>query len=257
MQIPEISTLKGGLIVSCQAAKGSPLDDAFIISALALAAAQRGAVGVRINGPSHIAAVRARVHLPIIGIEKMLASDSEVYITPTLSSAERVAGSGATIIALDATLRKRPRGEKFEDITRHIHEAFGKPVMADIATFEEGMHAAECGADIVATTLCSYTKESSGVGLPAFNLVERLAASMNVPIICEGGIASPEHVRRAFDCGAFAIVVGGAITGVDQLVQRFVAATPSSGMGGWPSTSRKKDRKDVGKSHCFNHLQFG
>jgi N-acylglucosamine-6-phosphate 2-epimerase len=99
-------------------------------------------------------------------------------------------------------------------------------VMADIATFDEAILAAEFGAEIVATTLCGYTKETAGTSLPAFDLIERLATHIKLPIICEGGVASPDDVRRVFDCGAFAVVVGTAITGITQLVQNFVAATP-------------------------------
>lgn len=226
MRIPEMNQLKGGLVVSCQAPKGSPLDDPYIISSLALTAEQNGAVGVRINGPAHIAAVSARIRIPTIGIEKLQNEESEVYITPTFESARGVALAGASIIAMDATQRRRPRGERLEHIIRRVHEEVGKPVMADIATVDEGLHAVECGADIVATTLCGYTPATSGTLLPALSLVERLAASIEIPIVCEGGIASPEQAGRAFDCGAFAVVVGGAITGIDRLVRAFAACTP-------------------------------
>ena len=222
----QIDQLRGGLIVSCQAPTGSPLDDPFIISAMALTAAQQGAIGVRLNGASHIAAARARITIPILGIEKVVTEGSEVYITPTFTVAERVAKSGADIIALDATRRARPGGEKVEQLIRRIREGLQKPVMADIATFEEALFAADCGAEIIATTLCGYTKETTGVSLPAWQLLETLTAKLRIPIICEGGVASPADVQRVFQCGAFAVVVGTAITGLTQLVKNFVAATP-------------------------------
>jgi N-acylglucosamine-6-phosphate 2-epimerase len=219
-----IEKLRGGLIVSCQAPAGSPLDDAAIISALALTAELNGAVGVRLNGPAHIAAARRRLRVPIIGIEKVVTPPSDVYITPTAEVARRVAASGADIIALDATARPRPQGEVLSDLLRFVREELTRPVMADVDTFEAGLRAADEGVEIVATTLCGYTAESQGESLPALRLLERLAASLSVPVICEGGVASPADVRRAFDCGAFAVVVGTAITGVGQLVQNFVAA---------------------------------
>lgn len=222
----EIEQLRGGLIVSCQAPTGAPLDDPFIISAMALTAEQQGAVGVRLNGAAHIAAARARLTLPIIGIEKVVLEGSAVYITPTFAVAERVARSGADIIALDATGHTRPNGEKIARLMRRIRDDLQKPVLADIATFDEALFAAEWGADMVATTLCGYTQETSGVTLPALALLEKLATRLPLPIICEGGVASPENVRQAFDCGAFAVVVGTAITGITQLVKNFVAATP-------------------------------
>ncbi len=222
------TSLRGGLIVSCQAPVGTPLNDPYIISALALTAEQNGAVAVRIRQADQIAATRARVKLPIIGLDKIDYADSPVYITPTMDDAARIAASGADIVAVDATLRPRPHGEKLDALLRYVRETLGKPVLADVATFDEGVYAAECGADLIATTLCGYTAESAGANLPALGLVERLAAHLNVPVICEGGVSSPAQVKAAFDAGAFAVVVGGAITGVDKLVQQFVEGARSS-----------------------------
>ncbi len=224
MTNPEIEKLRGGLIVSCQAPQGSPLDDAQIIAALALTAEQNGAAGVRINSAAHVAATTARVRFPIIGIEKVVSDASDVYITPTFEEASQLASSGAGIVAMDATRRPRPRGERLEDLIRRIQEELRRPVMADVATFDEGLYAADCGAAIVATTLCGYTAESRDTPLPALALLEQLANRLTVPVICEGGVGSPEQVRQAFDCGAFAVVVGTAITGAGSLVERFVAA---------------------------------
>lgn len=215
--------LKGGLIVSCQAPTGSPLNDPYIISALALTAEQHGAAGVRIKHADQIAATRARVQVPLIGLDKVEFADSPVYITPTFAIAERLAASGADIIATDATLRPRPNGETLDVLIRRIQDELNTPVLADIATLDEGLRAAACGAAFVATTLCGYTAESKGVPIPAFDLLEKLAARLTVPVICEGGVNTPAEVRRAFDCGAFAVVVGTAITGVDKLVAQFVA----------------------------------
>lgn len=221
--LPEkIERLRGGLIVSCQAPKGSPLNDPRIISALALTAEQNGAVGVRINGPEHIAAVRRLVSVPVIGIEKVDSDESEVYITPTFAVAQRIAASGADIIALDATRRPRPQGEQLETLIRRVREELRLPVMADVSTLEEGMYAADCGADLVATTLCGYTDETAHLRPPDFALIERLAQKLSAPVICEGGVTAPEQARRALDCGAFAVVVGAAITAVNRLVRAFV-----------------------------------
>lgn len=222
----QIEQLRGGLIVSCQAPTGSPLNEPHIISAMSLTAEQQGASGVRLNGAANITASHARISIPIIGIEKVVTDGYEVYITPTFAVAARIAQSGADIIALDATRRVRPNGETVEVLIRRIREELKKTVMADVATVAEGLQAADCGADIVATTLCGYTQESTGVKLPAFDLLEKLATKLKVPIICEGGVSSPEDLKRAFNSGAFAVVVGTAITGITQLAQNFKAATP-------------------------------
>jgi N-acylglucosamine-6-phosphate 2-epimerase len=101
--------------------------------------------------------------------------------------------------------------------------------MADVSTLEEGINAAEiAGVNFVGTTLSGYTDATKHIIKPDFELIEKLAKRLDIPIICEGRLSSTHDVRRAFDCGAFAVVVGGAITGIDQLVQQFVSATPKS-----------------------------
>ena len=45
-----LDSLKGKLIVSCQALENEPLHSPFIMSRMALAAAQGGAAGIRGNG---------------------------------------------------------------------------------------------------------------------------------------------------------------------------------------------------------------
>lgn len=219
--------IEGGLIVSCQAPANSPLAKPEIIAALAETAEQNGAVGVRINSPEHIRAVKQVIKVPILGIYKIVFGSSEVYITPTFSAAREVAAAGADVIAIDATLRHRPGGECLAEIILRIKGELNLPVMADVSTMEEGLNVVEtAGADFVGTTLSGYTQATNHIIKPDFELVEKLAKRLSVPVICEGRLRSPEDVRRAFDCGAFAVVVGGAITGVDQLVQEFVSATP-------------------------------
>ena len=220
------SQVGGGLIVSCQAPPASPLHRPDIIAAFARAAEIGGACAVRIDSPAHIAAVKATVALPVFGIYKVVADASEVYITPTFDAAREVAAAGADIIAVDATARRRPGGERLEDLCARIRAELGVPVMADVATLEEGIAAAETlGCDFVSTTLSGYTAETSHLlGAADFALVERLAARVDVPVICEGRLRTPEDARRALDAGAFAVVVGKAITGVDILIEDFMTA---------------------------------
>jgi N-acylglucosamine-6-phosphate 2-epimerase len=219
---------RGGLIVSCQAAAGSPLARPEIIAALALTAELNGAVGVRIDGPANVAAVRRVISIPILGIEKVIYGGFDVYITPTFAAAARVVRSGADLVALDGTLRPRPQGETLPKIIRRVREELQTPVVADVATEAEGLAAGEeYGADFISTTLSGYTAETRDKSGPDFELVERLSKRLaHAPVICEGRVRDPEDVRRAFDCGAFAVCVGTAITGVDWLVRQYVAATP-------------------------------
>lgn len=222
-----IESWRGGLIVSCQAPANSPLNKPEIIAAFAETAVLGGAVGVRIDAPENIRAVRRRINAPILGIYKMIFDLSDVYITPTFAAAREIVEAGADIIALDATRRARPGGETLETLVARVCEELNQPVMADVALFDEGLYAAETlGVNVISTTLSGYTAETKSLSEPDFKLVERLAKKLTLPIVCEGRLRSTEDVRRAFDCGAFAVVVGGAITGIDSLIEKFVGATP-------------------------------
>lgn len=219
-----ISTLKKGLIVSCQAPVNSPLHDPVIIAAMAEASVNNGAVGVRIDTPNHIQAVRKKVNVPIIGLWKQIIQGYEVYITPQYHHAVAVAEAGADIIAIDATLRHRPNDEKLADMINKIHQELGKPVMADVDTITSAKAAVDAGADIVGTTLFGYTAATNNFSPPAWELLAEMVDEFTIPVICEGGISSPEMAKKALDLGAYAVVVGTAITGIDLLVKAYKSA---------------------------------
>jgi N-acylglucosamine-6-phosphate 2-epimerase len=226
-----LDELRGGLIVSVQAWPGSALDDPHVIAAMARAAQEGDAVGVRVQGAANLRAVRARVQVPIVGLIKRHYSGYEPYITPTVEEVTEIAGAGADIVAFDATARPRPGNARAEALIEAIHAA-GLLAMADCATLEEGRTAVDFGADVVATTLCGYTSETAGSVLPALGLVSALrrAAGANGSgfIVCEGGVHSPDQLRAALDAGADAVVVGTAITNVDWLVREFAGSTDTA-----------------------------
>ncbi len=216
---------KKTLIVSCQAPKDSPLYEPNIIAAMAKASFNQGAFGARIDTPEHVATVRKILpNTPIIGLWKQVISGYDVYITPRFSDAEAIAKAGADIIAIDATFRERPNGEKVADLIRKIQQDLGKIVMADIDSLESAIAATEAGVDCVGTTLYGYTKDTQKCQPPAYNLLQEMAQRLSIPVICEGGIATPEMARKALALGADAVVVGTAITGIDLKVQAFLVA---------------------------------
>jgi N-acylglucosamine-6-phosphate 2-epimerase len=222
---PVLAPLKHGIIVSCQAAPGSPMDRPDILAAFAQCAEQAGAVGIRANHGPNIAAIRAAVTLPIIGIKKREVEGYEIYITPEWQDVLEAYNAGARIIALDATARPRPGPEDFAALTRRIHSELADTlVMADVSTYEEGVQAAQDGADIVATTMSgytSYTEEKKAHG-PDLELVRRLSAALDTPVICEGRVHTPEQARQALEAGAFAVVVGTAITAPAWITSQYV-----------------------------------
>ena len=217
-----IRAIEHGLVVSCQAPPSSPLHEPDIIAAIAQASVNQGAVGVRIDTPAHVRAVRQRVNVPIIGLWKQEFANSSVYITPTIEQADAIATAGADIIAIDATLRPRPDGKSMPELITYIHDRLEKPVMADVDTVECAIAAAEAGADVVGTTLYGYTEATRDRTPPDFTVLRTMVERLTVPVICEGGIASPAMAKHALAHGAYAVVVGTAITGVDILVQRYM-----------------------------------
>ena len=155
---------------------------------------------------------------------KLRTEGYPVYITPTLQSARQLVRAGANIIALDATHRARHDNQSPEALIASIQAKLGVPVMADIDSLEEGIAAAQAGADLVATTMSGYTPARPKTTGPDLALVRALAERITTPIICEGRIGRPEDVRAALDAGAFAVVVGTAITAPISITQGFVRA---------------------------------
>lgn len=217
-----LARLQHGLIVSCQAEVHEALHGAQNMAAMARAACQGGAVGIRADGPEDILAIRAVVDLPLIGIYKEDLAGFAVRITPTLQHARQVAEAGADLIAIDATNRPHPDGLELGARVQSIHEETGRLVVADISTQEEGLAAEAAGADLIATTLAGYTEASPGRANPDFELIRQLAAKVSVPLLAEGRIATPEQAAEALRCGAFAVVVGSAITRPRWITARFV-----------------------------------
>lgn len=219
-----IESLRGGLIVSCQAGEDSPFFGPQFMAAFARAAEVAGAVGLRINGTWDIQAVREASTLPIIGIFKRQIEDYPVYITPTLAYARRVVEAGAAIVALDATHRERPEGVTPEELIRTVKAELGVPVMADVDSLREGVAAATAGADLVATTMAGYTSQRPASPGPDLALVQELAQAVDVPVICEGRIQHPSDARAAISAGAYAVVVGTAITNPVAIARKFSLA---------------------------------
>jgi N-acylglucosamine-6-phosphate 2-epimerase len=218
---PFFTRFQGGLIVSCQALEDEPLHGAQMMAAMARAALQGGAAAIRANSPADITAIRAAVDLPILGLYKENLPGCPVFITPTLRHAVAVSEAGADIIALDATLRPHPDGLDAAALIRQVKTATGKPLLADIATYADGIAAWQAGADAVSTTLSGYTSDSPQQEEPDFDLLARLVIELPVPVIAEGRIATPDQAARALDLGAFAVVVGSAITRPQWITRQF------------------------------------
>ena len=223
-----LEQVKGGLIVSCQALKTEPLHSSYIMSRMAYAAMLGGAVGIRANTVEDITEIKKTVDLPIIGIIKQDYEGYDVYITPTMKEIDALAECGVSVIALDATdssKRSRPDGRSLDDSFGDIRKKYPDQLfMADCSCYEEGIHAAQIGFDLIGTTMRGYTEYTRGTALPDFEVMERLARDCGKPVVAEGGIWTPDQLRKALDSGVWTAVIGGAITRPLEITKRFVAA---------------------------------
>lgn len=221
---PLIKSLKASLIVSVQAYPGEPLHTPETMAQMSRACELGGAAAIRCQGISDIAAIKGRVEVPVIGLWK--DGHEGVYITPTLRHARACVAAGADIVAIDATDRHRPDGKLLEDTVRPLQEE-GVLLMADCMTIEDIRHAYDLGFDLVSTTL-SHNKPAIETSLnegPDLPLLRQAVEEFpDLPIICEGHVHTPQDARAALDAGAWAVVVGTAITHPTSVTSWFKAA---------------------------------
>jgi len=218
-----LADVQGKLIVSCQALSDEPLHSSFIMGRMALAAKEGGAVAIRAQSSDDIREIQKVTGLPVIGLVKRNYEDSPIYITPTMAEVEDLLTTDCEMIALDMTDRPRPQGEKLPDLLARIHEG-GRLVLADISTYEEGMAAAKLGADAISTTLSGYTPYSPQLSGPDVELVMALSRDLDIPVFAEGRINEPADIQRVMAAGAYAPIVGSAITRPQLITAKFAQA---------------------------------
>lgn len=216
-----LESIKGKLIVSCQALEDEPLHSSFIMGRMAYAAYLGGAAGIRANTVVDIKEIKKNVSLPIIGIIKKNYGDCKVYITPTIKEVEELVNEDVQIIAIDATKRERPDRKNLKDFIAEVKEKYPNQLfMADVSSIDEALYAEKIGFDIVGTTLVGYTDYTKNY--KALEELEKVVKAVKIPVIAEGNIDTPLKAKKALEIGAFAVVVGGAITRPQQITKKFV-----------------------------------
>lgn len=206
--------IKGGLIMSCQSEGDDPFNTPSGVTLFAKAARMAGASAIRSQGIAKIRRIIRDVPLPMIGLLKGRFSDGTVKITGSFRQVEQLLGLGCNIIAIDGTFRQR-EGLSGPDFITEVKKRYPQAViMADIATYDEGIACQRAGADCLSTTLSGYTPETFHLpkDKPDFELLKNLAGDCDIPVIAEGKIKSPEEAAEMIRLGAFAVVVGTVIT---------------------------------------------
>lgn len=190
---------------------------------MARAAKQAGSPCIRTSSIRDVLAIKEETDLPVIGIVKIVYDGYDSYITPTMKEVDELYAADADIIALDCTMRKRGDGTTINEFIAQIKEKYPDAVlMADISTYEEGVNAWKCGVDFVGTTLSGYTDYSPKVDGPDVQLVKKLSETIDVPVIAEGKVHYPDEAVQMLEAGAYAVVVGGAITRPLEIATRFI-----------------------------------
>jgi putative N-acylglucosamine-6-phosphate 2-epimerase len=222
-----LDAIHGKMIISCQAIPGEPLylEDDSVMYLMARAAKRAGTPAIRTSSIRDVAAIKKETGLPVIGLVKINYPGYDSYITPTMKEVDDLVAVGSDVVALDCTLRKRGDGTTINEFIAQIREKYPDIIlMADISNYEEGINAWKCGVDIVGTTMSGYTDYTSKRDEPDYELMTRLAADMDIPVIGEGKIHYPAQAVKALQTGVWSIVVGGAITRPLEIAQRFMKA---------------------------------
>ncbi len=219
-----LNSIKNKVIISVQAMPNEPLYKEECMLAMMQSVINGGADVLRVAGARDVKNAK-KLGVKVIGLtkpDKLPDNWKEVvYITPTLKEVNELIAAGADIIAFDGTSRPRPNDCTLKEIIDTIHKA-GRLAMADIATLDEALNCYNLGADIVSTTLSGYTMESlSDSDEPDYELLKNIV-SKGIPVILEGRIWEPYQVSKAFEFGAYSVVIGSAITRPQLITKRFI-----------------------------------
>ncbi len=225
--------MKGTIIVSCQATPGEPLymKDGTMMHLMARAAKQAGAKMIRTSSVRDIVAIKEETGLPVIGLIKREYPGYTGRITMTMREVDECMEALSDIVSIDCTDTERGDGLTAPQFLRQVKEKYPNIIiMADCSTLEEAKAAYEAGADLVSSTMNGYTAATAHCkGEPNYELVREMAAALPCPVIAEGRVHTPEQARKMLEIGAWAVVVGGAITRPLEIAGRFMAAVEDFG----------------------------
>lgn len=214
---------KNSLIVSCQAESTEPLHGSLYMQKMALAAKESGAMGIRANSPVDIKAIKEVVDLPIIGIHKDRTDEYTAFITTRKEHIQDLVESGVDLIAIDSTDVKRP--EPLSELFLYVKNEYKHiKIVADVSNVDDVKKIIPLKPDYISTTLSSYTHYTLNRPKPDLDLISDIIKITNIPVLAEGNYHQPDQIREAILRGAYAVIVGGAITRPQQITQTFLKA---------------------------------
>ncbi|MCN0157911.1 N-acetylmannosamine-6-phosphate 2-epimerase [Mesomycoplasma ovipneumoniae] len=221
--------LKNSFIVSCQALEDEPLYGPKIMQKMMKAALLGGADGIRTSQIDNVKDFfELSQKVPLISLIKKTYPNSSVFITPTLAELKELMQFDNQIIAIDATLRKRP-AENLDEIVDYFHKNRKKNqyLLADCADYEDVENAIRLKFDYVAPTLRGYTETTKNHNNIENNyeflrwMVEKVR-NTGIEVVAEGGFNEPQNVIDAFKIGVHSVVVGSMITRPYVITKFFV-----------------------------------
>lgn len=220
-----LNKIKHGLIVSCQMEKHAPCysDDAVLL--LAKAAVWGGARALRIEGVKNVRRVKTEFRdIPIIGLVKIFRDDTPVFMTPSMSEVDELVSAGAEIIAVDGTDRlidNHPADTIIPQVKKKYPDSL---ILADVRDENDAVKALTLGADLVAPTFYRFKKEAKSTEQADFKMFARMVKLCEGKGLClmEGKIWTADEAIKALYYGAYAVVVGTAITRPHLITRHFV-----------------------------------
>ena len=220
--------MKGTIIISCQATPGEPLSDKdrSLMPYMARAAKLAGARMIRTSSVRDIVGIKEETGLPVIGLIKREYPGYTGRITMTMKEVDECMEALSDIVSIDCTDCQRGDGLTAPEFLKLVKAKYPNIIiMADCATLEEAVAAYEAGADLVGSTMNGYTPQTKDCkGEPNYELVRQMVAALPCPVIAEGRVHTPEQAKKMLEIGAWAVVVGGAITRPLEIANRFMAA---------------------------------
>lgn len=219
-----LEKIKGGLIVSCQMEKHAPCYSEDSVELMAKAAVWAGACALRINGVDNVKKIKSLFDIPVIGLVKVFRTDTEVFMTPTMNEVEQLIEAKADVIAIDGTDRLIDNHPAMNIIVEIKKKYPNVLILADVRDEVDAVQSLELGADMVAPTFYRFKKDAKSTDLPDWEMFAKMCRACKDKgiVLMEGKIWTPDDAIRALHYGAYAVVVGSAITRPHLIARRFV-----------------------------------